>query len=862
MDGGIGLARVIVVYAAFLACIGGYWVYLEASFDAMQQQALFEGRLRAKQIAEAARQQLAATFKGADYLLQNVRSEFLRAPTSFQVFAPTAISLLPASAQAQIAVYDAEGQLLRSTGGWSAATDISTTDEFRDLAAQSPRDISAMSRPEPRPTPSGWGIVLARPLIREDEFQGVVTLNLSPLYLSAELAHIVLGSNDVVGAVHLPDGAYLARNQGMEQVLGKFVDPGRPYLDPGAPATGDFTALSTHEPAERLYAWARLPQEPVAVLVGLATSDILSRANEDMARHRVGNLAGTALVLAIGSLAASLAMRDVRQRRALVEQEALYHSLFEQNHSVKLIIDPRSGRILAANGAAANLYGYSRETLAGMSITQINQLPQDEIAGYLNGALDGRNPHFVAPHRLASGEIRMVEVYSGPVMFDGRAALYSIVHDISDRFRLERALRASEERYRTIFEVVPAGLILVNEAGDIVAWNESAVAMLGNDASILVNRTAPLFDRHGRPVPRDARPSSRCLDEDVRNEVYFTTGANRARLFINVNSRRIFNPGDAHPSGAIITFSDITDNVLREESLLVSQRVFDASGEGIVVFDGNGRVARVNAAFEQITGVSAAEAIGGTADVIAGRSVDTNVLAAIRESLSEARGWEGEITLRRADGSQLVLRAVISAIDSAGGTPAGHVALLSDITVRKRQEEEAWRRANFDALTGLPNRTLLMERIQQALALARRRGVCAGVLFMDLDRFKAVNDAFGHAAGDELLCHVAQRISATIRAEDTVARIGGDEFVVLLPMVRDEAEATAVAQKILAAMRRPFWLAAGEAEIAACIGVAVSDETNLDSAVLIGRADTAMYRGKAHGRDQVNTYSEKDVQPA
>lgn len=238
------------------------------------------------------------------------------------------------------------------------------------------------------------------------------------------------------------------------------------------------------------------------------------------------------------------------------------------------------------------------------------------------------------------------------------------------------------------------------------------------------------------------------------------------------------------------------------------------------------------------------------------------MLAAIRESLSEARGWEGEITLRRADGSQLVLRAVISAIDSAGGTPAGHVALLSDITVRKRQEEEAWRRANFDALTGLPNRTLLMERIQQALALARRRGVCAGVLFMDLDRFKAVNDAFGHAAGDELLCHVAQRISATIRAEDTVARIGGDEFVVLLPMVRDEAEATAVAQKILAAMRRPFWLAAGEAEIAACIGVAVSDETNLDSAVLIGRADTAMYRGKAHGRDQVNTYSEKDVQPA
>jgi diguanylate cyclase (GGDEF)-like protein/PAS domain S-box-containing protein len=564
------------------------------------------------------------------------------------------------------------------------------------------------------------------------------------------------------------------------------------------------------------------------------------------------------LLLALGTLTVVLAIRGARQHRALVEQEALYHSLFEQNHSVKLIVEPGSGRILAANGAAAHLYGYGSDQLATMNISEINQLPREEINRLLKAAGEDGSPRFVAPHRLASGEIRMVEVYSGPVVFKGKPALYSIVHDINDAVNLERALRASEERYRTVFEVVPAGLILVDETGDIVAWNESAVAMLATDPASLVNRTEPLFDRNGRLVPRAARPSSRCRDEDIRDEVYYALGPGGARVWINVNSRRIIPPGESHASGAIITFSDITQSILREEFLLVSQRVFDASGEGIVVLDPAGRVVRANAAFEQITGLAVAEAVGRPAEQILDQRADTGAIAAIRQSLAETRRWEGEITVRREDGSPLVLRAVISAIDSPGGTPAGHVALLADVTVRKRQEEETWRRANFDALTGLPNRTLLAERIRQALILTRRRNVCVGVLFLDLDRFKAVNDRWGHAAGDELLRHVALRICETIRAEDTVARIGGDEFVVLLPMVRGEAEAAEVAAKILGALRRPFRLTAGEANIAACIGVAVSSEGDLDAEALIGRADAAMYRGKANGRDQVNMFSAQD----
>ncbi|MFG1358464.1 diguanylate cyclase domain-containing protein [Xanthobacter pseudotagetidis] len=690
----------------------------------------------------------------------------------------------------------------------------------------------------------------------------MVTLSLSPLYLSGEFAHIALGPRDAVGAVHLPDGTYLARNTDPKAALGKAVDPARPYLQRGSPATGDFIAKSTYEPVERLYAWARLAQEPVVVLVGLSMADLLARVQADIWRQRGTNLAGTGLLLALGSLACLLALRDVRQRRALIDQEALYHSLFEQNHSVKLIVDPAGGRILAANAAAATFYGYSREALAGMNIAEINRKPSAEIAEAMKAAADGRGPHFIAPHRLASGEIRMVEVYSGPVVFDGKPALYSIVHDISARFHLERALRASEERYRSIFEVVPAGMVLVNELGEIVAWNATAIAMLHTDAAGLVTRTKELFDRSGNKVPRHRRPSSRCRDEDVRDEVYYVTEAAGGRTWINVNSRRIIPPGEDQPSGAVLTFSDITRSILREESLLISQRVFEASGEGIVVIDANGCIERVNAAFEQITGIPSAEAIGLSAELIADRAVDPAVFAAIRGCLAEKRNWEGELDIQRKDGTEMVLRAVISAIDTPAGTPAGHVALLSDITVRKRQEEEIWRRANFDALTGLPNRTLLMERIRQALALARRRSVCAGVLFMDLDRFKAVNDRWGHAAGDELLRHVGRRIGETVRAEDTVARIGGDEFVVLLPMVRDEEEAAEVAAKILATVRRPFKLTAGEANVAACIGVAVSNDAAMDPTLLIGRADAAMYRGKANGRDQVTLFSEQDAQIA
>lgn len=851
----ISFARVIAAVAAFVVLTASYWVYSEYSFGESRQTVLADGRLRARQISEAARQQLAATFRGGDYLLQHVRRDYLRAPAELNVLATQALALLPPSAAAQVAVYDAEGRLVGASGVAPVWTNIADTAYFKEQKARAFDDTLIVGQAERGPQHVRWAVPMVRPILRADGFGGVIVMLLSPQVLSDELALVVLGANDVVGSVHIPEGTYLARSSDIDGLLGRAVDRSRPYLEADAPASGVFTAMATHESVERIYAWARLRDLPVVVFVGLSTADLLAPLDASIVAHRWTNLIGTMALVVLAAGLIWLAFRDMRQRAALVRQEALYHALFDQNLSVKVVTDVHDGRIIEVNAAAVAFYGYSREQLTRMNISEINCLPRDEIARCMSDATRGRQPSFIFPHRLASGEIRMVEVFAGPVQIDGATALYSIIHDVTDRFALERDLKASEARYRGIFEAVPAGLLLVDENGVITAWNNRALEILDTDGAGLVARTRTLLDADGQEVPFAQRPSVRCLTEDLEEELYVLRDG-KERRWISVNGRR-FHPGQGEaPAGAIIAFSDITRAMQLEEEALISERVFEAAAEGIMVTDLKWEIIRVNPAFRDITGYPADEVIGKKPKMLASGHDGLSFYRPIFKSLATKRSWEGDITNRRRDGRLLVERAVISAIIQADGRLSGYVALLSDITARKKQEEEIWQRANFDPLTGLPNRTLLAERIEQALAQNRRDGRMVGVLFVDLDRFKPVNDRWGHAAGDKLLGLVAQRIVGAVRAQDTVARVGGDEFVVFLPTVESEGAVVLIAEKILERLNTPFRLADGMASISACIGVTVGRAGAVSAEALIRRADAAMYQGKTKGRSRVVTFGE------
>lgn len=291
----------------------------------------------------------------------------------------------------------------------------------------------------------------------------------------------------------------------------------------------------------------------------------------------------------------------------------------------------------------------------------------------------------------------------------------------------------------------------------------------------------------------------------------------------------------------------------REAELRVNKTVFDAATEGMFVTDAGNRILAVNPAFTAITGYSAEEAIGRSPSLLSSGRHDAAFYAAMRATLLRDGRWEGELINRHKNGHLYDEWLKIAAVGE--GDARRYVALLSDITVKKKRDEEIWQRANFDELTGLPNRSLLADRMTQALARAERSGSLLGVLFIDLDHFKPVNDAYGHQAGDELLKQVAMRIGNCLRQEDTVARIGGDEFLALLPAIRDTEAALAIADKILAALLAPFKVEGHFVEIGASIGVAVYPAHGSSVDALIENADTAMYAAKTAGRHRVKLYA-------
>lgn len=292
-----------------------------------------------------------------------------------------------------------------------------------------------------------------------------------------------------------------------------------------------------------------------------------------------------------------------------------------------------------------------------------------------------------------------------------------------------------------------------------------------------------------------------------------------------------------------------------EATLRISKAAFDATSEGMLVTDAQNRIIMSNPAFSQTTGYTAQEVIGQSPSMLSSGHQDRDFYAALWRALNTVGHWEGEVTNRHKNGQIYIEWLKISVIDKDDSLRRQHIAVISDITARKRGEEIVWKRANYDELTGLPNRRLFIDRLKQTLGRAVRHNNCLAVFFVDLDEFKPVNDRYGHQVGDELLKQVASRMDLCLRQEDTVARQGGDEFVVMLTTIHSELEALAVAEKLLTALHSQFQINGNTINIGASIGVAIFPNHGETAEVLLEKADTAMYAAKAAGRHTVRVYS-------
>jgi diguanylate cyclase (GGDEF)-like protein/PAS domain S-box-containing protein len=426
------------------------------------------------------------------------------------------------------------------------------------------------------------------------------------------------------------------------------------------------------------------------------------------------------------------------------------------------------------------------------------------------------------------------------------------IQDIADRH--EQALQASADRLNEAQRIAQVGNWTLDLVSGELTWSDQVFRLFEIDPA----RFGATYDAFLNAVHPDDREAvhqayAESLETRQAYEVTHRLRMNDGRIkWVHEKCLSEFD-ATGKPLRSLGTVQDITDGKLTEIELRIAAAAFD-SQEAMMVTDANSVILRVNRAFVQITGYAPAEAVGQTPRLLQSGRHDKTFYREMWESINRTGTWQGEVWDRRKDGTVYPKWLTISAVKDDSGTVTHYIGSHYDITERKIAEEKIRQLAFFDQLTGLPNRTLLMDRLRQTMAASSRGGGHGALLFIDLDNFKTLNDTLGHDKGDLLLKQVAQRLKLCVREGDTVAHLSGDEFVVVLAgLDADSADAAAdieaIVEKILASLNQDYLLADVVHHSTASIGITLfmGDPTSIDE--LMKQADLAMYKSKEAGRN-------------
>lgn len=431
--------------------------------------------------------------------------------------------------------------------------------------------------------------------------------------------------------------------------------------------------------------------------------------------------------------------------------------------------------------------------------------------------------------------------------------LRGLMINISETKQTEEALRLSEEKFAKAFHASPDGLLLSRQSdGLLIEINEGFSRLTGYDSASALNRSSLDLniwaDVHQRQELL-TRLSEDGFVRDFRCKLRHKSG----RIRICEVSSRPLKIGD---EDCMLTITrDITERQQMQEKLLQTATVFESTAEGILFTDPAQTITAVNRAFTEITGYSEAEVLGQTPRILASNQHDSAFFAAMWHQLSGEGHWQGEIYNKRKNGEVYPCWITISAVHNSENIVTHFVAVFADISSLKHAQARLDHQVHHDPLTGLPNRLLFESRLDQILNQQNAQDQHAAVLFLDLDRFKNINDSLGHPVGDLLLKGITARLKVQLRDIDTVARLGGDEFIILLPGLQQPHDAEVIANKLLACFSAPFPAGEHELFISASIGISVYPHDGTDVATLVKNADAAMYRSKLKGRNRVERYT-------
>ncbi len=561
-------------------------------------------------------------------------------------------------------------------------------------------------------------------------------------------------------------------------------------------------------------------------------------------------------------------LADVRGRIAahrLLEQERQrLADIIEGTSAGTWEWDIASGQV-RINAQAARMLGYRHDELDPITIETWRALvhPDDEAVAFdlFRRHVAGERPQFVCETRMRHRDGHWVWVVNrGRISArdaGGRPlAMSGTYQDVTQRREAEEALRRSEERFRRLFQDVPSVAVQGFDADFTIRfWNRGSEALYGYTADEAIGRS--LIDlvvpEAGRAPAAEAMrrwifesPSDRAEEFELRDR--------DGRPVTVLSSRTVQH----RTSGEVEVFCfdvDISEKKAAELDLRLAASVFTHSRDGILIADREGRVIRANAAFGRITGRDPESMVGHSlAELVLGVA-EAERADAWWASTVIAGDWSGEFPLRRADGSPIVALLGITAVHDDSGRVVHHVGVLSDITAESEYQAHLERMAHFDPLTGLPNRTLLANRLRDAAARARRTRRLVALAYVDLDGFKAINDSHGHDVGDRFLEAIAQRMSQLLGDVDTLARVGGDEFVALVTDLPDRSAAHAPLGRLRDVLAAPVVVGDVAGSLSASIGVAfLEPDDDLDGDQLLRQADQAMYVAKHLGRNRIHYF--------
>lgn len=548
---------------------------------------------------------------------------------------------------------------------------------------------------------------------------------------------------------------------------------------------------------------------------------------------------------------------------ALRESEERWRTIVQNEPECVKVLD-REGRLLEMNPAGLSMIQATLEQVLGKRAASL--VAEEDRAAFdemVAAVFRGETRHLVFDMIGLEGRRLTLETTSSPLWNTTGAspvvsAALGVTRDVTERRRAEEAIRDSERDLREAQALGRMGSYVYDFQAD--RWSSSEVLddIFGIDASYVrslegwLGLVAPTErDEMGAYLKRLTTDHER-FDKDYRI-VRRSDGETRW-----VHGRGILEyADDGTPRRLRGTIQDITERKRDEERLRRAATVFSSSREGFVITNDKGDIEEINEAFTAITLYTRAEAIGRNMRILRSGRHGPAFYEAMWTELLRSGQWQGEIWNRRKDDTVYPEWLSISAVRDERASVAGYVGVFSDISTLKAAEERLEHLARHDPLTDLPNRLLLKSYLDLALSRGRRSGRAVAVLFLDLDRFKNVNDSLGHAAGDELLRSAAQVLRERLRQGDLIARLGGDEFVVLLEDVDGSQAAAAVASNLIDRFRQPFVLGGGrDVYVGLSIGISMFPGDGDRAEVLIQNADAALYSAKEHGRNTFRFYSE------